>query len=237
MQNKNYSLPLSILTIGIIIAGGIFVSKHEPEQKELVVSKGDGNIIIEVSPVNTNDHIQGNPDAEIIVLEFSDFECPYCQEFHTTMQQIMNEYGQTGQVAWVYRHFPLTESHFNAYSAALASECAAYLGKKQEISNPFWQYADRVFSDIPVNLSVENLTLQAVNLGINESEFSQCLSDQKFAETVDQSIEDGYKLAEIDSEFATPYNLLISKSGIQTRISGSESYSGMKKIIDSLLAY
>src|SRR3546814_2871400 len=66
----------------------------------------------------------GSPDASVKVIEFSDFECPFCKGFHRTMGQVMEEYGQDGKVAWVYRHFPIDSIHSKARKEAQASECA-----------------------------------------------------------------------------------------------------------------
>jgi hypothetical protein len=69
----------------------------------------------------------GNADAELVIVEYSDFECPYCSKFHKTMEQVMADYGKDGKVAWVYRHYPL-DFHQNAMPTAVASECVARIG-------------------------------------------------------------------------------------------------------------
>jgi protein-disulfide isomerase len=232
MQNKNFLIPVSIIIIGVIFAGGIVLSNYRKEVEEIDEPEHE---IVDIKPVSMSDHILGNPDAKVTIIEFSDFECPYCQQFHTTMNRIMDEYGQTGQVAWVYRHFPIVDIHENAYGAALASECAASIGKKTGNSNAFWDYADNIFSEFPVDLSLENLVYQATILDIDELEFRSCLENTRFSDDVDSDINDGLELMKITDDFATPYNLIISNTGLQTRISGSASYSDMKNIIDAML--
>ncbi len=91
-------------------------------------------------PVDDTDHIIGSKDAEIIVIEYSDTECPFCKRFHETMHQAVDAYD--GKVAWVYRHFPLTSIHPLAESGAIASECAATLGG----NDMFWKYLDALFA-------------------------------------------------------------------------------------------
>ena len=93
-----------------------------------------------IRAVTADDHIVGDINtAKLIIVEYSDLECPYCQRFHATMKQVMEEY--KGEVAWVYRHFPLTQIHPKAMQAALASECAWEQGGNED----FWKYADKVF--------------------------------------------------------------------------------------------
>ena len=87
-----------------------------------------------------NDHILGNPNAPIVVVEYSDSDCPYCQRFHTTMHQIKNIYGDN--VAWVYRHYPLDGLHPKARMEAEASECVAKLSNNET----FWKYLDAMFT-------------------------------------------------------------------------------------------
>lgn len=90
--------------------------------------------------VTSDDHIRGNANARLVLVEYSDFECPFCQQFHPTMTQIMSEYGD--QVAWVYRHFPLS-FHPSAQKAGEAAECVAKLADNET----FWEYADALFSN------------------------------------------------------------------------------------------
>lgn len=116
----------------------------QPGVNSIVGKYVDGSATVSPDPtaanmpaVTNDDHIRGNKDARIKLVEYSDFECPFCQRFHPTMQQVMDKYGD--QVAWVYRHFPLS-FHPEAQKAAEASECVAANG------GDFWDYADTLFS-------------------------------------------------------------------------------------------
>jgi len=103
--------------------------------------------------VNETDHVWGNSNASVTIVEFSDIECPFCKKFHQTMIQIMNEYGRDGRVAWVYRHFPLEQSHQFAREGALAAECANEEGGPEA----FWSFVNEVFgSSQPVNSDLFN---------------------------------------------------------------------------------
>ncbi len=86
------------------------------------------------------DHILGNANAPVVIVEYSDSDCPYCQKFHATMHQVKDKYGD--KVAWVYRHYPLDGLHPKARMEAEASECVAKLSNNET----FWKYLDAMFT-------------------------------------------------------------------------------------------
>lgn len=98
--------------------------------------KGDVN----VPAVRSTDHIIGSPSAKVLMVEYSDFQCPYCKQFNSSVQQALSEYKD--QIAFVYRHFPLLSLHPYAESLAEGSECATELGGQSK----FWEYHDKVFA-------------------------------------------------------------------------------------------
>lgn len=85
------------------------------------------------SPLSAQDHVRGDPAASVLIIEYSDFECPFCRQFHQTLKTVQSEV----PLRWVYRHFPL-DSHPDAARLAEASECASEQGR-------FWEFADAVF--------------------------------------------------------------------------------------------
>ncbi len=85
------------------------------------------------------DHIKGNSSLDLVIVEYSDTECPFCQRFHKSMQNII---AKNPNVSWVYRHYPLTTIHPNAKNEALASECASIISGEKE---NFWKYIDEIF--------------------------------------------------------------------------------------------
>lgn len=99
-----------------------------------------------MSPVTKADHILGSIDAPVKIVEYSDLECPFCKQFHNTMQKIMSEYG-TEKVAWVFRQFPLSQLHSKAPKEAEASECVAELGG----NDAFWKFIDKINEVTPSN--------------------------------------------------------------------------------------
>ena len=96
---------------------------------------------INLDPIVPTDHYFGNKNAEVVIVEYGDLECPYCAAVHPTIQQIITDY--KGQVAWVYRDYPLS-IHANAQVKAQAAECAALQGG----DDVFFKYIDKIYSDI-----------------------------------------------------------------------------------------
>ena len=226
-MNKVF-IPISIVVSGLIIAGAIYLTT---KQQNAINAPADSNIELAIAPIDSSDHIKGNPDADIIIVEYSDYECPFCKGFHGTMNRIMEEYGTTGKVAWVYRHFPLTQIHQDAQPAAEATECVAKLAGNDK----FWEYSDNIIAGSPASLSEENLIAEATKLGINETEFKACLASDYPKNEVAEDVKDGNEIAKVDKQFGTPYNILISKSGVQVPIRGNQPYANVKEIIDTIL--
>ena len=112
--------------------------------EKALAAKGDtvGAVEVDIPAVSDQDHILGNLNAPVKLIEYSDLQCPFCGRFHPTMQRVVKEYGD--QVAWVYRHFPLESIHPNARPLANASECAANLGG----NDSFWKFVDAVFGQM-----------------------------------------------------------------------------------------
>lgn len=95
----------------------------------------------ELPPLTTEDHVLGNVEtAQVTIIEYSDFECPYCKNYNTTLNKIISE--SNGNIAWVYRHFPLVQIHANALEKAAAADCVAQL----KGNDAFWKYKDLLFN-------------------------------------------------------------------------------------------
>lgn len=173
-----------------------------------------------VTPVSATDHIRGDKGAQVTLVEYSDFQCPYCQRFHPTMVQLMNEY--KGKVRWVYRHFPLS-FHPNALPAANASECANEQGK-------FWEFADELFA----NQSSESdafYSQTAVKLGLNKAKFDSCYSAKKYQSviTADQASGNAAGIT------GTPGTIIIGKDGKTQLVPGAVPYEQLKQMVDAAL--
>jgi protein-disulfide isomerase len=123
----------------------------------------------------------GPKDAKVVVVEFSDFQCPFCQQVWPVVKEILKNYGD--KILFIYRDFPLTDIHPQALIAALAGECADEQGK-------FWAMHDKIFADQD-NISEANLKTYAVQIGLNSLQFNQCLQSEKYLAEVKEDLEAG----------------------------------------------
>jgi len=167
--------------------------------------------------ITKNDHVRGDFNAPITIVEFSDFECPFCEKHYPTLNKILGDY--KGKVRLVYKHFPLSQIHPSAQKAAEASECASEQGK-------FWEYHDKVFENQPSGLSVEKLKQWARDLELNSSKFNNCLDSGKFAQKVTDNLQEGTTKG-VNGTPATFINGQL--------ISGAVPYDSIKQVIDNLL--
>ena len=125
----------------------------------------------------------GSVDAPITIVEFSDFECPFCRQTEPVIRQIQEEYGD--QVRFVYRQFPLNDIHPRAQKAAEASLCADEQGQ-------FWNMHDALFLE-PVELEVASLKAKAVGVGLDAEAFNECLDSARYEVRVDDDVRDGVR--------------------------------------------
>ena len=230
-QNNKITVPIAIVIAGVVIGGAILLSNTKIER---VANKAPTDVdqpatAGEIRPISADDHILGNPNAAITVIEYSDLECPYCKVFHQTMHRIIDEYGKEGEVAWVYRHFPLDQLHPKARKEAEATECAAELGG----NSAFWKYTDRLFEITPSNNGLDPAKLPEIakTIGLDVTKFNACLSSSKFAERVNADVEDAIKTG----GRGTPWSIIVTADGAKETINGAEPYDMVKGKIDQLL--
>lgn len=222
-------IPLAIVITGIIIAGAIiYVNKTDTAQ----LNNDPQALAEEIQPINANDHILGNfKTAQVFILEFSDLECPFCKRFHETLKEIMKEYGDSGNVAWVYRHFPLTSLHSKAFKEAEATECAGELGGPVK----FWEYTDRLLQITPSNdgLDLSLLPTIAKDVGLDAKTFTICLESGRHKERVDANLKD----AIASGGRGTPHTLIMTRDGKKViPIQGAQPIETVRSTIEQLLS-
>ncbi len=244
-SNKNkFTTAGAIIVAGVIIAGAIlYTGKNTPSSNQ---PAGVANPTAGTQPtqpsgdsanqaanqnilkVNQGEHVLGSPDAAVTLILYSDIVCPYCRQFHRTMQQAMNEYGKNGQLKWVYRHFPIESLHPTAEKEAEATECAAELGGNDK----FWQYLDELNTNdvATANDLTAELTSLAKKLGLNETNFKTCLTSGKYAQKITASIQEAAQAG----ARGTPFGILVGPKG-NTQIPGAVPYAQLKQMIDAML--
>jgi protein-disulfide isomerase len=230
LESNKLSVPIAIIIAGIVIAGGIYFSSKKPPADIAIQQPESGSVSLEnVRAVSETDHIRGNINAPVKIVEYSDIECPFCKVFHNTIKQVMNEYGKDGKVVWIYRHSPIDSLHPKARKEAEATECANELGGNDK----FWAYLDRIYEITPSNngFDLAELPKIAEYVGLDVVKFNICLNSGKYA----QRIEEDLKNANATGGGGTPWSIVIAKDGKKYPINGAQPYEAVKQLLDFLL--
>jgi protein-disulfide isomerase len=203
MEKNSLTIPTAIIIAGIIIGGAlIFTNRNNTTTVDNKIVKTTAPEI-NISPIDASEHIIGNPNAPILLVEYSDTECPFCKQFHITLNRLVDEYGKDGKFAWAYRHFPLDGLHKKARKEAEATECAADLGG----NNKFWEYTNALYQKTTSNdgLDLAELPKIAVQVGLDKTAFENCLNSGKFANEVEKDAKEAVMLG----GNGTPYSIFI----------------------------
>lgn len=181
--------------------------------------------LVTVPPVSSRDHVRGAEDPQIIWIEYSDLECPFCSRFHPVMKQVIDVYGD--QVQWVYRHFPLEGSHPGAYVKSQAAECVATLAGEEA----FWTYIDGIFTVGP-DFEVGDLTGFATQLGVDRNAFETCVTTGQTNARIDEDFAGGLT----SGVTGTPTSYIIDPNGVVSQLPGVPDFTQMTLIIEAVLA-
>ena len=247
MDRNSFVIPAAIVIAAALIAGAIYLNGSNTKK---VDTQPEADIPeVTMRPVDSTDHIRGNPNAPILLVEYSDYDCPFCSQFHETMKRIMDTYGTTGKVAWVYRHFPLAQLHPNAAEIAAASECVAELGG----NDAFWKFTDLVFTEKPIesqngqqyigSTDITRLGEFAERAGVDKGRFELCHNSDKYKDAISASVAEAQKAGGT----GTPHTLIVAGNQVLGTIPGAypfddfrgstgEMQSGMDTIIAALVA-
>jgi len=136
---------------------------------------------VQVSP---DDPSQGKADAPVTVVEYSDFQCPFCLRVMPTLKDLRTKYGDRVRLVW--KDFPLTQIHPQAFVAAQAGNCAREQGK-------FWEYHDKLFANQSA-LTPDSLKKYAADTGLDAAKFNQCLDSSKYEARVEDALAAGNRL-------------------------------------------
>lgn len=218
-KQKSYLLPASILVAAVLVSGALIYNTGSKDSAP-TANVGD---VVEPSNAEVNvddDVVLGDPKAPVTLVEFGDYQCPFCKRmFDQTEKQLREEYIETGKVKMVYRDFPLDSIHPYARSAAEAAECA----RDQE---QYWTYHDALF-DRQSEIPTLDFAVLAGELGLNTGKFKECYDSKKYAKEVEKDYQDGLKAG----VSGTPATFVNGKL-----ISGAQPYSVFKAAIEAELS-
>lgn len=233
-KNKltQYLTPLAIVVAGGIIGAALYFGGNNVKTAEKVApaptQEQVSDTTSKVRPVAATDHIKGNPDAPIKIVAYSDFECPFCQRFHNTMNELMKKYVDSGEVAWVFRQFPLEQLHpVKAQAVAVASECANELAG----NDGFWKFADRYFELTLTNNRTDTdvvIPQIAKEMGLNTTEFFACTKSGKYNEHIQADIANATETG----GRGTPWSILIAPNGKTFPINGAQPLASIEQLIN-----
>lgn len=221
---KNAALvPGAIVLAGALIALAVYVVRSEEMPIEPVA---DATFMRPIAPT---DHILGNPEALVTVVTYSDIDCAYCKQFQQTMEQLMTEYAEGDEVAWVYRHFPLIHIHENSGTHAHAAECVASIAGERS----FWSFIRALHSEAPGSMEFRPSEYATVlpRFDVSQDAFEACMDgngfDARIAADAGNALEMGAT--------GTPFIVILVKDGEPILVSGALPYQSMKLVIEEAL--
>jgi protein-disulfide isomerase len=230
-QLKQFSLstPAAIILAAFILGGSHIVYG--------LVSNGTGQTTVNMftgKPVDDSDYVEGNPKSEIVVIEYSDPECPYCVTLHPTLKKLREDYKD--KVAFIYRHFPLTQIHPHARDESKGIICAGELGG----ATAFYEYMDALYgyksNGQTTQLPATGKEDIAANIGLDKAGFLSCMKKEDIGIAVDASINDGVQAG----VQGTPTTFILTKTRkgyeVVAALDGARPYEYMQAAIEEALA-
>ncbi|AFS81223.1 DSBA oxidoreductase [Candidatus Nitrosopumilus koreensis AR1] len=250
---QNKSKPNS-LVIGLVIAvgvasffAGMYVSNmnsNQISQEDLdnAIAKLELKILQNQIPTNQpsppvkisadDDPIIGNPDAPITIIEFSDFQCPFCARFYTqTLPLLLDQYIEEGKVKLVFRDFPIQSIHPNALPASVAAECANEQGKFKEMHDILFDNQVQWSNQETVD-ALSMFSQYATQIQLEQETFDSCLTSGKYVEEIRNDLDDGrsYQVT------GTPGFFIGNDEIGYVELKGAQPFESFKKVIDAQLA-
>jgi len=178
-----------------------------------------------------NDPMIGNPDAPITIIEFTDFQCPFCARFHTqTLPLILEEYIEPGKVKLVIRDFPIQSIHPNAVAASVASECANEQGKVKEMHDMLF-YNQNEWNKQETGNALSLFSQYAVEIQLEQETFDSCLNSGKYLEEIKKDLDDGRNYG----VSGTPGFFIGNDQIGYVELKGAQPFDSFKKVIDAQL--
>lgn len=222
LKKLEISPSVSILVAGVLIAAAILYTNTHPGAALADAQGASPTLNANVPAPSAQDHIIGSLDAPVVLIEYSDFQCPYCSLVYPTLKRIVSE--SNGKVAWVMRNFPLKSIHPNANPAANAAECIA----EQLGSAGWWKFADAVFTD-QSQLSDSYYESLAVSFGADRAKYESCYASSKYQSKIDAQANEAMQ----NGGQGTPYTIVYG-GGAQKGVSGAVPYEQFMAVINAV---
>lgn len=248
LRKSTFNKILAGMIVAIAVSaffGGYFVGSETDEPEKIILSDAKDTLdTTNPQPLSQqennrpvfvsvdDDPVMGNPNAQITIIEFSDFQCPFCARFHSnTLPLIEENYVSSGKVKFVYRDFPIQSIHLNALPAAIAAECADDQGK-------FWEYHDVLFANqnnwegLESSATIAAFKQYAIQLDLSLDVFNLCLETGKHFGEVNADLQDGrtYGVA------GTPGFFIGNDQIGYTKVEGAKPYAIFQDVLDQLIA-
>ncbi len=216
----SWNIPIAIVFAGAVLAASIYLT-HKP-----ATASSNGNPEL-TRPVSASDHIVGKPTAPVLVIEYTDVDSEYSKDFQSVMEQVMQNYGPNGNVAWVYRDFPVLDTDANSEQNDEAAECVAHLGQSQD----FFSFIDAMQAAAPGDSQFDPSQYDSLvgSMGISTGSFDSCLSAHTYESKVDADFQNGTQIGVT----GTPYTVIEVKGQKPVVISGYVPFATMKQVLDT----
>ncbi len=220
-MKNTWLIPAAIIFAGAIIAIPVYKVNHQSN----VMKDGDPSAM---RPITSGEHVLGNPAAPVMIVEYADIDSGYTKDFQKSMEQVVKDYGNDGNVAWVFRHFPLIGQDPYSEVHAEAAECAA--AQSSNPTNTFFAFIDALQAATPGDsqFNPSDYPTLISSLGLTDSTFESCLQ----ARTYQGHVADDYADAVAVGASGSPYSILLVRGQKPVVISGAIPYAALKKIID-----
>ena len=216
--------------IEAVKAGQTAIQKELLEIKNLLKTRPAGQPPREIVLDITGAPVKGPKDAKVVLIEFSDYQCPFCARFsRDTIPQVQTNYVDTGKIKYVFADYPLEAIHPHAFKAAEAASCAGEQGE-------FWKMHDHLFANQKA-LKPEDLSQYAETIGLDKSKFQECLDSQKRAASIRKTMAQAG-----DAGVSSTPTLMVglmqpnsSKVKVLRVLKGAQPFAAVKDALDNAL--
>lgn len=242
-EKSSYLVPIAIVACLLLIAGAVYYKDKIPASGNQTAAVGlastsplaqilppaEGVNLSTLRSIDSTDKVRGNVSAPIKLIVYTDLECPACKYFHQQIQALEAKYITTGQVAVVYRDFPLDSIHSKSRNEFANADCVNELGGTAK----YWQFIDKIFEITPSNNGLDPAKLgeTAKALGIDTVKLEACVKSNKYSAGIEKSVQEAMALG----AQGTPFFMIIDPTSAVTPIFGGVPADRLGAAFDLLL--